>query len=851
MDFINQVKKLKELTKSPEVRQICEKYLNGSEEVTKEQVESVINEQESSEPKSHWESIAHEQMQASKKAAQSLMESWGRYEKRSSNSGSYIPAKEETIDSSPLLENLNSIQSEDENVKSFVQAQNLKKLGILESIQKIKGLSISEYPKVKIICEQYSNLILNKNVPEFSLIHGFIGELESFKWDVSISPILEELKEKSEILVREIEVAKVLESIKNSGSASFYSDLSESLNSWLLSENKSSGLLAKEISRWSFNPVVRNLVNFLNVNEASDSIKLELPIKAQNESNVDRIFSPVLIDGEVTLFTAGNSIFKISNDELIRLSEKEIASLSPEYVSLVNACLRPYVQITESGITIRLGKKSVSLIEEGENVSVYLGKSKLNFRSVGEFAKILGLESANHFGVNESQVVGDIINIYSNYKSIVELDFAKSITSNIYEGVSINLLKWNNNIYLQRINSAMRENSVYKVNGSQAVKMVKDFLRYDISEGLTEFLDGEQKIKSIMVNDKTKVLENISRVEGEINKLESLMERNPIYASSNAIKSAHYLLNNELSVLREKWNQINLEIARIDSEPIPQDDLFEDQKFDIGDYVKIKESGETGKIISVDGSSGRYTVLMSNGRTSDFMVNEIADLEEVLSKAAEKNSEESDESRSDEEGSEEMKESNNLNKSTLSEDEQKKLLKTFSDGHSLAKAPKDENEKIEMELDSLHGYNVTMNEKQAATAKAPGDSKLVSGKDINKKNLATAPGSDKKEKSKVEGEELLDDKAPETKEKTEFDGKDAKGTKYDIGYNIREGKTESEGDMAEAPESGKNAKETSPKTNIEKLMNLAEAPGAEGDIDYEVNDEIGYNLKESDEVKKN
>jgi hypothetical protein len=31
----------------------------------------------------------------------------------------------------------------------------------------------------------------------------------------------------------------------------------------------------------------------------------------------------------------------------------------------------------------------------------------------------------------------------------------------------------------------MKENSVYKVNGSQAVKMVKDFLRYDISEGLT------------------------------------------------------------------------------------------------------------------------------------------------------------------------------------------------------------------------------------------------------------------------------------------------------------------------------------------------------------------------------
>jgi hypothetical protein len=346
-----------------------------------------------------------------------------------------------------------------------------------------------------------------------------------------------------------------------------------------------------------------------------------------------------------------------------------------------------------------------------------------------------------------------------------------------------------------------------------------------------------------MVNDRTKVLENISRVEGEINKIEGLMENNPLYAASKEIKSAHSMLNNELSVLREKWNQINLEITRIDSEPVPQEDLLEDQKFNIGNYVKIKESGETGKIISVDGSSGRYTVLMDNGRTSDFMVNEITDLEEALSKAAEKNAEDAGENKSDEEGAEEMKESNNLNKSTLSVEEQKGLLKTFSDGHSFSKAPKGENDKIEMEMDTLHGYNVTMNEKNE-TAKAPGDSKILSGKNLNKKNLASAPGSNKMEKSKVEGEDLLSDNSPETKEKTEFDGKDAEGSKYEIGYNVREGKTESEGEMVEAPESGTAAKETHAKSDMKKKMNLAEAPGKEGDIDFEVNQEIGYNIGE-------
>lgn len=233
----------------------------------------------------------------------------------------------------------------------------------------------------------------------------------------------------------------------------------------------------------------------------------------------------------------------------------------------------------------------------------------------------------------------------------------------------------------------------------------------------------------------------------------------------------------------------------------------------------------------MDGTSGRYTILLDNGKTSDFLVNEISDLEEALSQAAEKNAEDAEE-----EGEEEVKESNNLNKSDLSIEEQKNLLKTFAEGHGFSKAPKGEGDTIEMELDSLHGYNITMNE----------------GKDKKEEgDLAKAPGNNKKEKGKVEGEDLLAD-APETKEKTEFEGEDVEGEKYEIGYNLREGKAENEGDLAEAPD---NETETNASTklsgDIKKKMNLAEAPGEEGKIDFEGDSEdTGYNLDESEALKK-
>ena len=842
MDFINQVKKLKELTKSPEVRQICESYLSGSSEMSERQVLAALNEQASHieatpELKNHWESIKSEQMDASKKVASALMESWEGLKTNVSlnNSGSYLDKEENKKDASiSLLESLNNLTSNDDSAKSFVDAQGLKNLGVLESINKLKGLSIYEYPKVKIVCEQYANIIVNKNVPEFAVIHNFVSELEAFKWDVTVLPLVEGLKEKTNKFSREIEVSKVLESIKQSGNNSFYSELSESLNNWLISESKSSGLLSKEITKWSFNPVVRNLINYLNVNEASDSRKLEIPVNAQGESKVGRIYSPILIEGDRTIFAIGNSLFEAEGGSFRKLSTKEVGTVPSDYIGLVNASLKPYVKINENGILIQLGKKYVSLVEENEGVSVYLGKSKLNFRSVGELGKVLGLESASHFAVNETQVVNDILNLYVNFSNIVELDFAKNITSNIYEGVSVNLIKWNNEIYLQRINEGMRENSVYKVNGSQAVKMVKDYLRYDISEGLTEFLEGEQKIKSIMINDRTKVLENISSVEEQISKIESLMENNPLYAASKEMKAARHLLNNELSSLKEKWNQINIELDKV-IEASEIETLLEDDKFNLGDYVKVKESGETGKVISVDGSSGRFTVLLDTGKTSDFLVNEISDLEEALSQAAEKNAN----SKSEEEGGD-VKESDyisrNLNKSTLSEEEQKNLLKTFANGHGFTKAPKGEGQEIKIELDHMHGYNMTMNEAKAKAA-----------------TMAKAPGNNMKEKAKVEGEDDLAE-GPETKDKTKFGGESADGKNKGIGYNLREGVGHN---LAKAPANGKATKETRHISSLEKFMNLAEAPGDSLDIDFDgehmerEHDGIGYGIDESDDLKKN
>jgi len=719
MDFVNQIKKLKDLTKSPKVRELCESYLNGGIKLDPESFFNNINEEDSNfsdNIKDHVDAIKNEQNEISRRSAQALMESWGGIKNATpGNSGTFI-SNNNSNDSlnESIIDKLDDLSLVDGSARSFRESQKINNLGILESIDFLKSKAVYSYPQTKIVCEQFRNLVQDRGIKEFLLAESYVNELSKIGWDSDVKDVIETISEKVKKYSREIEVSRVLEGLRNGGSYNFYSDLVDILDSWLVTENKSTDLLLKQIRRWEFNPMIRNLSNSLKINESKNSGYLNLPRVSQGESRVESLFAPVLIEEGRTVFPLGGDLFSAGYTGFNRLSESEVKTTVPKsYLNLLSVCSKPNVRVDENGAYVSIGKNTIRIIEEGSKNSVYLGKSKLNFRDSVDLAKIVSLEVTSNLGMLESNLVNDVITIYENYDSIVELDFAKSIVSNIYEGVSVNLIKWENQIYLQKINESMREKSLYKVNGSQAVKVVKDYLRYDISEGLTEFLEGDYKRKSIMINDRNEILNNITIIESEIEKIEKYFEGKPELKESEELNAAHQSLCRELSVLREKWNHLNIEIERVEDNIVEiNDDIFEDEKFKIGDFVKVKESGETGKVLSVDGSSGRYTVLLDSGKTSDYTIGEISDLEEALNKASEENEKDSE----DEDGEEGIKEARKITKSELNK--QRNYLGTFKAGHGFANAP-GKKEKIGFELknstldiDHNHGYNTTLNEEE-------------------------------------------------------------------------------------------------------------------------------------------
>ena len=780
MDLITKLQNLKETTHSREVKDLCEAYISelksGSSNISESQVNQIVESSNNESQISPLEALRNEELERSKLRAKMIAESWGGMNtfNPSKNSGSYVDGKKEEATDSEVQVRLNEALEEmskfDGSAASFVRSNRVENLGVMESILSLSKKGIYEHSDFKILCEKYVNIIKNKNVPEYLVIEGFISDFSNFTWDTNVKSAVNSIIESYNDLRTEIEVSKALYQISNSGNSDFYSPVKESISKWLVSESKSVPALSRDLGVWSFNPVVRNLINTLSVLE-SNGYKLNLPTVNGN-SEIKKIYSPVLVEGGKTIFAIGKTLFEGSEFGVRKLSTRDVANMDKNFLGLLESFYSESVKVDDNGIYLYVGESKISIIEEGESVKVYLNKDLINFSDYNQLAKVISLGVSKGLGVNESKVIYDVIRLYENFGTVVELDFAKTIVSKVYEGASISLIKWDGKMYLQRVNEAMRENSLFEVNGSQASNMVKEFLKYDISEGLTEFLDGEKKIKSIMLNDRKKVIENIAIVESQMKKIETLVATNPLYKGSRQMSEAYSLLEKELQTLKSKWSTISAEIDSLENNAIEiGEEIMEDSKFSVGDYIKVKENGNTGKIISVDTTSGSYTVLLDSGKTGDYGVEDIMDLEDAFQKSSDEN---------EEEGEGEVKEST----------------------QPLAKAPSAGK--------NPHG-------------KTPAQ--------VMKSSISIAPSAKSQEQAgKKDFENLKDanlEEAPNSKNKpTDFEVND------EIGYNLEE----SQDSLVVAPGGKSNADMS---TEFEKsglkAANLAKAPGKEeGDADYKV-----------------
>lgn len=141
----------------------------------------------------------------------------------------------------------------------------------------------------------------------------------------------------------------------------------------------------------------------------------------------------------------------------------------------------------------------------------------------------------------------------------------------------------------------MNENKFLKANAIQTVNFVKEFLSFNMSESLGDFLEGDHKKKVEMTSELNNILGDITLVEGELEKIEKVILADPSYAEVKEITDAKTLLENELNNLRSIWQEKNNELKNFEiveedkSEPEEEEEEELEAKEDEEEKVEPKE----------------------------------------------------------------------------------------------------------------------------------------------------------------------------------------------------------------------------------------------------------------------
>lgn len=580
---------------NPAVKSLCEAYLKDTSEKEVSNA-GFLNEslmaglknlvsQDSNVAKllSETESFAKTKLdieaQISKNAAQKLMENWdSRKGQKTSNVGTDSRLKNQNIkdaqEQDMLLEGLKKI--EDESVKTVVNKLEKDSYKVAESIANLSKTQIGTHPQLKYVLARYQNAI-NEGTAEYLIVKDFLASLGAFTWDKAVRESYDAVNGIVQSRAMEIEVQTAANKIKATDGKRFYADLVQKMNEWVYSDNKNVHDLAREIKGYSFNPIVKELTNNLMLMENSKGTTFNIPVKSSNCS-VHKIYSPVLETASGRVFTAGGNFYHSTTTSISRLKKDQVNALPAKFLQLCEAFTA--AQVVDDKVTLFMGKNKIQLLEDKR---VFINGRQIDPSTLG--SQLMYFTHTNVFD-KASTTVNKVMNVYENLDNICEIDFGKAIVSNVFEGVGAYVFKKDNKMFINKVNPSMNENLFFQANAIQTVNFVQKFLSYNISESLGSFLDGDYAKKALMEKNAQTVLNNITLVESDIEKLDKATLIDPALNDVQEIKEAKSLLENELGKLKTQFQAISDDIKRF--ETIVKEEEEEEEEL----VIPAEEEGE-------------------------------------------------------------------------------------------------------------------------------------------------------------------------------------------------------------------------------------------------------------------
>lgn len=538
-------------------------------------------------------------------------------------------------------EKLSEIKSSEIHVKRFIETErNLNKLndmGISRALDRIKYTGVWNHnPRIQYVTEWYQKSKVMET-PDFLLSEQFVAQLSPFCFDPSINEAVKVVRDAQQNLSEEIAVATTIHTLENSKSAKFYRPLINNLREFI--ENKSTDLrsaMIAEMEIYSYEPIIRNLQNQLKTFESKEVNSKFNISRTSTECTVNPVFSFVLVEKNSDYFSIDNQYFKKVNEDITSIDTDSMIRINENFVRLNTILNSKNVILDRNTISYEYGNNVLKINVSDKTIN-YNG----NALNIGEVNN--KLVEAGLFRWNQQDDLNNFNAIYENLDTLCEIDFAKTIVSKNHPSIKASILRLGGSVTIVKNNPFMNEHKVYSaMNGTQARDFILEFLNYDISESLTDFLSVENRKIQQIENEKRQILNKIDECERNIVKIEEA-QKDILLSSSEEISAIKKELYSEINKLKNQYaeksallksfqtyeyesyeEEDDIDMMDFDGDTELEAEFMEEKDFGVGDLITY--AGKEGRVVSIDSVQKMATVSLEDGNLQRV---EFSDLELV------------------------------------------------------------------------------------------------------------------------------------------------------------------------------------------------------------------------------
>jgi hypothetical protein len=301
-----------------------------------------------------------------------------------------------------------------------------------------------------------------------------------------------------------------------------------------------------EFEKWNWVPGISQMVK-----EFSDYTK---SLRSNGSGKLVKVYSPIQenADKSITFFINGK-FYAINEGKIEAVNENQYPT------TRTLAVLEGLSLMKDMGNTFSYfkGNKSFDINKETGSITIN-GKAVTE----SEAPKIINILRENAvISLNDSSVVDKLAILIESIDSIKELDFVHSINSIVHKGVTVNMIRINENVYINRINSAMNVNEMVEVSNPKiAQELVNEFVNFDISHLVYDLLEkNEQEI--LELNKKFEEINtNLKFLQEKKSDIERVMYLKP---DAVELKEAIEFVSSEITSQEKNLSDMYIKLANL------------------------------------------------------------------------------------------------------------------------------------------------------------------------------------------------------------------------------------------------------------------------------------------------